>query len=349
MTDTQESQAGREPAGDGTAAHVRLAGTAGVGWSVMALAALAGRGVLAELARGRRSVDALARRCDCDAGTLLRFLRAAVVTGAVTEAEPGTFEATELGRSALPGSPGSAEGMLRLSLTPEFLLPWSAAEQVLRTGRSGFEAVFGSPFYDYLKERPELAGLFQEAMRTTSSAPALLAAYDFPATGTVADIGGGQGAVLAELLACHRGLTGVLVDLPNVVEGAAACLARAGIADRVTVVPGSFFAPLPEGADIYVLGRVLHNWPDADAVRILTRVRDAMSPAARLLIAEPMARPDEADAGAPPGHDLLMLVLLGGRTRTPEEMRVLLRNAGLREESSCADPRGDTVVVATRD
>ncbi|MFJ5677998.1 methyltransferase [Streptomyces sp. NPDC093097] len=312
----------------------------------MALAALAATGVVEVLARGRQPVDVLADRCGCAPGTLVRFLRAAAVTGAVVEVEPGVFEATELGRDTLPGAPGSAEGMLRLALTPEFLLPWSAAEQVLRTGRSGFEAVFGSRFYDYLDGRPELAGMFQEAMRTTSSAAALSTAFDFPAKATVVDVGGGQGAMLADLLARHRGLTGVLVDLPHVVEDARACLERAGVADRVSVVPGSFFDPLPAGADLYVLGRVLHNWPDADAVRILSCVRAAMPPAARLLIAEPMAYSDEGGCGAPPGHDLLMLVLLGGRTRTPEEMRALLRSAGLCEERISGHSGGESVVVA---
>jgi hypothetical protein len=105
-------------------------------------------------------------------------------------------------------------------------------------------------------------------------------------------------------------------------------LCAAAVADRVKVVPGDFFAEVPAGADAYVLARVLHDWTDEDAVRILHSVRAAMAPEARLLLVEAVVGPPNEDPAAK-FLDLMMLVSAGGRERTEDEWRVLLAAADL--------------------
>jgi hypothetical protein len=113
------------------------------------------------------------------------------------------------------------------------------------------------------------------------------------------------------------------VDLPRPVSGASELLDAAGVLDRVTFCPQSFFDPLPTGLDLYVLHKVLDDWPDREAAQILTRCADAARPHGRVIVATGVT----PDAVADP--NLLMLVLVGGKTRTLDEFRGLARGAGL--------------------
>ena len=134
------------------------------------------------------------------------------------------------------------------------------------------------------------------------------------------DVGGGNGNLLAAVLAAHPGLQGTLLDLPHVVATAQARMAEAGVADRCAVIGGSFFDGVPEGADAYMLRSVIHDWDDADAVRILTVVANAMAPASRVLLVERVIAPPNEGRDAK-FSDLNMLVSPGGRERTRKELR----------------------------
>src|SRR6201999_789166 len=104
------------------------------------------------------------------------------------------------------------------------------------------------------------------------------AGYDFSRYGTVVDVGGGHGRLLAAILNATPGARGVLFDLPQGVVGAPALFSEFGVNDRVRVVEGSFFESVPDGGDAYVLKSVIHDWPDDDALRILGNVRSAAAP-----------------------------------------------------------------------
>src|ERR671910_601302 len=165
---------------------------------------------------------------------------------------------------------------------------------------------------------------------------ALRAVRDLSSIGTVVDVGGGQGRLLAGLLEATPGLSGVLFDRPEVVAGAEAVLRAAGVADRCAVVGGDFFASVPPGGDAYVLAQIVHDWPDAEALAILSACHRAMAPGARLWVIEQVLPPED---GPNPSEragltllDLNMLVLFGGgQQRTGEEYRQLLGAAGFDE------------------
>jgi SAM-dependent methyltransferase len=185
--------------------------------------------------------------------------------------------------------------------------------------------VFGQSFFEYHAGNPEDAALFNRVMTEgiAWTAPALLKAYDFSRFEQLVDVGGGQGALLRELLAATPKLEGVLFDLPAVVAGAGAILENR-MAGRVRIVGGSFFDGVPEGADAYLLKGVIHDWSDEDAVKILGNVRRAIRPDGTLLLVESLVDSEERPAGL---GDLLMLVI-GGRDRSEEDFRRLLGEAG---------------------
>jgi hypothetical protein len=165
--------------------------------------------------------------------------------------------------------------------------------------------------------------------RTAQFAPSVAAGYDFSAMRTVADIGGGKGTLLAAILRANGHLRGVLFDLPAVVANAGEVLRAAGVADRCEIVPGDFFAGVPEGADAYIMANVLHDWDDARSVGILHNCRAAMAAGGRVLIVERLIPDDPAAALPVLLSDMNMLVFTGGMERTNAEYGDLLARAGL--------------------
>ena len=148
---------------------------------------------------------------------------------------------------------------------------------------------------------------------------ARVAELDWRAGETVVDVGGGNGALLRELLAHRPELRGIILDLPATDRDEAA------LGDRINFVPGNFFESVPEG-DVYVLSAILHDWDDERAAAVLRTVSAAAAPQARLLLLESVVLPGNEPQGAK-WLDLLMLVL-GGRERTEEDWRALLEAAG---------------------
>jgi hypothetical protein len=181
----------------------------------------------------------------------------------------------------------------------------------VETGRPAFEHMHGVPFFDYLAEHPEQSRIFDDAMTTLTAndAPAIVSAYDFSPFRRVADIGGGQGGLLFEVMRRHPHVEGTLFDLPHVVEGARARAHELGLADRLTVRSGDFFVEVPP-ADAYLLKFILHDWDDAACLRILGSCRRSISPAGSLLAIELLVPPPGV-----PGNEKLddveMMTLLG--------------------------------------
>ena len=112
------------------------------------------------------------------------------------------------------------------------------------------------------------------------------------------------------------------------------------MADRVSVVGQSFFDPLPEGGDLYLLKNLLGDWPDREAKAILGRCADAARPDGRVIILGGVS----SDESRPPSPELLMMVLVGGKSRSLSEFRDLAREAGLEVHATGRQPSGRFVV-----
>ncbi|EHR61681.1 O-methyltransferase [Saccharomonospora cyanea NA-134] len=283
-----------------------------------------------ELADGPRTVDEIARSVGADPRALLRLLRALTARGIFTEVEPGLFGHTALSEPLRDDHPLSMREAY--PLIPADIQAWSRFDVSVRTGGSAFEHVHGQGYWEHMAERPEEAHRFDGTQRaaTRLELRTILPAYDGWATiGSLVDAGGGNGAFLAGILRRFRDTHGTLLDLPHVVAGADEVLRAAGVRDRCTVVGGSFFDEIPQGADAYLLKRVLYHWDDDHARTLLSNLRSAMRPDSRLLLLEPVAEPgDELNAGKL--YDLILLTMAGGGLRSLEEIEALLDKSGLR-------------------
>jgi hypothetical protein len=285
-------------------------------------------GLADHLAAGPLPVGELAARTGTDVRSLLRLLRALATAGVFVEVETETFglePVSELLRSDHPWSLRDACGLA----APEIAALAGLAAGVT-TGRPPFEDVDGRELWEHLAAHPRESRRFQRAQRATGRlvAHAALPAYDWGGAGTIVDVGGGSGALMAAILSRHPGPRGVILDLPHVVDQARQTLTRAGVADRCEVVAGNFFDAVPAGHDVYVLSRILCRWDDRRAERILRNVRAAMRADTHLLVLDALAPADEA-ADAIGTNDLLLLSLGPGRTRTRDEVAELLADAGL--------------------
>jgi hypothetical protein len=285
------------------------------------------------LAAGPLTTDELAKRVGANADALGRLLRLLYSLGYFAHRD-GRWENNATSALLREDHPESMRDWALFLASDWIGTIWNELPASVRTGGSGTEAAFGVEYFDLMQQRPETGAMFDAAMAAASrfTAPFVSAGYDFAAFTRVCDVGGGTGTLLGAILCAHPGLHGVVLDLPDVVAGAPAELAARGVADRCEVIGGDFFASVPGGCDLYLLQSIVHDWDDESAVRILTRVREAMDPGSRVLLLEGMV-PESGVAHPSKYADLLMLVLTGkGRERTESEYAALAGRAGLRLE-----------------
>jgi hypothetical protein len=283
------------------------------------------------LASGPRTSEELAQNVGAHAPTLRRFLRGLVNLGVLEEQEQGLFNLTANAEALRSDVPDSLHGAAVLS--GELLYPARAGLlTAVKEGRTPVADYLGKPLFDYLSEQPELRALFHAGMAgiTRSVASAVAKVCEIRGRCTVIDVGGGQGALLAEVLATNPIAQGVLFDREEVLEKTPGSLTD--FMHRVKLCSGDFFKSVPKGGDLYFLSWILHDWDDDKATTILKNCRDAMKegkPGTRLFIIEAIM-PDRLARPSPAVEmDLAMLVLTGGRERTAEEYNALLNAAGL--------------------
>ncbi len=294
------------------------------------LAAAVGLGLFDRLHSRPATAAELAVETRTSAQHLGRLLRALVAMEALDEDAEGAFHTTDVG--AMFTSDGLGPAVRLFTSEPQWRA-WSRLEDSVRTGERGFDLEHGMRDWDFYALHPEIGAIFDAGMRsfTGSSATAIIAAHDFSRYTTVADIGGGDGTLIAAILAAHPGLRGILFDRAAVVERAGQRLAAQGVRDRCRTVAGDFLEEIPSGADAYVMKWILHDWEDADARRILANCRRAMETGDHLVVVERVI-PDRvgADDLEATMADLQMMVMNGGVERTESEFRELLLHSGFR-------------------
>jgi 2,7-dihydroxy-5-methyl-1-naphthoate 7-O-methyltransferase len=271
------------------------------------------------VAAGAATVPALAERAGADADALGRLVGHLVTIGVFSRAG-GSLALTGLGEQLrADGAWLDIQGAIgRADLCALHLL------ETVRTGRPAYPLTHGRPIWDDLAANPALAESFDALMgsRVRAEAPGIVAGYDWGSLGHVVDVGGGNGTLLAAILAAHPHVRGTLVDLPGAAEAA-----RATLPAGCEIVAGSFFDPLPPGADAYVLSGVLQDWDDEHALAILRRCAEA---GGRVLVIEEGLNAGEEDSLSRTGMDLRMLAFNGGRERALGDFERLAAGAGLR-------------------
>lgn len=226
---------------------------------------------------------------------LHRLLRAATVLGLVELTPDGVATLTDDGALLRRGEPGSVGRLAMLFCCEQTWRCWGDLARSVRTGENAWERITGRSTFAFFDDDPELADVFTEAMAegTRTAAPGVVASCDLAGIGSLADLGGGNGTLLAAFLSAHPTLRGVLFDSPGGLGYAGEVLGAAGVADRCGLVGGDFLQAVP-AADAYVLKCVLHDWDDERCARILSTVRAAVPDGGTLFVVEPVLPSDPA-------------------------------------------------------
>lgn len=302
-------------------------------------------GIADLLADGPLAARELAATTNVHAPSLERLLRALVSLGVFEEPAPGVFQQNALSEMLRAEHPDSMRAFVLVSALDHYG-SWANLGEVVRTGQTVSQLRAGTTTWESRARNPEANKRFNDTMAEHSRkrVVAFLEAYDCSRFGTVVDVGGGNGSVLAGILQANPHCRGILFDQPHVTSGAEARLAAAGVADRATVIGGDFFQSIPGGGDVYIFSVVLHDWDDEKAAAILRRCHDAMNGRGELLLLERVLT-----AGAPDwdAHfmDMQMLQGTGGRERTEAEWREVLGHGGFRMERALPFASGEMCVV----
>lgn len=318
-------------AATGLPAHRQVIQMATAFWVSRAVYVAARLGLADLLGDGLKTAQELADSTQTHAPSLYRLLRTLASQGLFTESGEHRFALTPLGATLKTGAPGAARSTVIALAGPWMWGAWSEFLYSVQTGRTAFDKVWGMPVFDYLAEHADEARFFGEAMIGVHGGepPAVAAAFDLSGVGTVVDVGGGTGTLLATILRTHPQLRGILYELPHVVAEARATLTESGVGDRCSVMSGNFFESVPAGGDAYVLSHVIHDWDEGKCLTILRNCRQAMKGHGRLLIVE-FVLPSGNEPHPGKILDLVMLTVPGGVERSGEEYAALLEKAGFR-------------------
>lgn len=311
-----------------------------------ALRAAVQAGVADHLIDGPKSAEQLAELGGVAAGHLSRILRFLATRGLFRQDETGAFQLTPAAELLRSDSPVSLAPIVRLFTDETYWRPAGRLDDTVRTGGTVFAEIFGAPFFDHVIADEQRRREFDTALAQVSTLEqgAIAGSYAFPETGTVVDVAGGRGGMLHAVLSRNPGLRGVLFDRTPVL--AEHTLARdPAIAGRWEIAAGDFLTAVPDGGDVYLLKRILHDKSDAECLSVLKTCREAMSDSARLLI---------IDAVVPPGFgphqavvaDLLMMTVWDGKERTADEFTDLLAAADLKLSQIVATPTALSVIEA---
>jgi len=260
---------------------------------------------------------------------LNRVMRFLAGEGVFTQDALGRYELNDAAHLLRSDAPNSLRPMALYLGAPYIWAAWGRLFDSVTLGTVAFEAAHGIQRWDYEAAHPHDYALFQryQSVAAVRRSPA---AYDFSGMTSVVDVGGGDGTMLAGVLRAYPDLRGILFDVPEVIGRARTVIAEADMTDRCELVEGSFFETVPAGGEAYILSNILHDWPDAECLRILRTCRKAMSAGARLIVVEAVVPGDSAAPSAVRYGDLQMMALTGGMQRTLEEFEALFTPTGFR-------------------
>lgn len=281
------------------------------------------------LSAGPLDAEELARRAGLHPLSTIRALRLLTGFGIFKEVKTGSFANNGASSLLLDGTGGMRKFAWWFT-SPANWKAIGAVDHCLLTGESAWVKVLGESLWEYLRTHPEdlaaFNGMFVE-LRAADHA-AIAKAYNWNSVKRIVDVGGGNGSLLATILAAHPHLRGTVFDQPEVVSAAAECLAARGVSHRCEILAGSFFDPIPAQGDVWILSQIMHDWDDAACRRILTRCRESMQQGDRLLVVEMVTVPCRPNMQTAL-NDISMLVTFGeARQRTEDEYRQLFSGCG---------------------
>ena len=299
-----------------------------------------------ELAQGPRTVAELASATQAHTDSLYRLLRTLAGMGVFAEEPDLRFRLTPSAELLRSGTPDSIRALAEVTGEEWMWRPWGALLDTVRTGETAFDRLYGKNTFEWFKEHPAAARIFDEfqAQNTAMTADEVAAAYDFSAARTIVDVGGGEGVLIATLLRRNPSLHGILFELEHVIASARTKLDRA-ISARCALAAGDFFQAVPEGGNLYVLKSILHDWDDNRCGLILRNCRRAMTGDSKVLVVEEIICGRNLPCLAKEA-DIQMMVRNGGRNRTDREYRDLLAKSGFASARVIPSRVGPSIIEA---
>jgi acetylserotonin N-methyltransferase len=288
-------------------------------------------GVFDALEPGPLSLQALAERLESNRDALERLLDACVGLSLLVRRD-GLYENTAVAHTYLcEHSPLRMTGYLNYS--NEFLWKmWGNLEGAVREGTHRWHQTFGwdGPIFSSFFRTEDAKREFLMGMHAQGqlSSPKVVAAFDLSRFRRLVDLGGATGHLA--IAACERypTLRATVLDLPEVVGLAREVVGASSVSERIDVIPGDFFSDSLPDADLFSLGRIIHDWTEAKAKKLLERIHETLPTGGALLIAEKLLAPDKSGPSWAQMQNLNMLVCTEGKERTLDEYRVLLADAG---------------------
>lgn len=270
-------------------------------------------------------------KLNADASATSRLLETCFSLGLLS-LQNGHFSNTELASAYLrPSSPQALTGYIDYSNRVLYDC-WGHLEDAVREGTPRWAQTYGSdrPIFEHFFSTPEKMRAFTMGMHglglTTS--PSVVHAFDLSGFRTMVDLGAATGHLVITACEVWPNLRGTALDFPKVLPMAEEYIAQSPAKDRLKVQPGDFFEDDLPPADLYALGRVLHDWTEEKIQLLLRRIYESLPTGGALLIAEKLI---EADRSGPLNahlQSLSMLIVTEGKERSLSEYRALLRNAG---------------------
>lgn len=291
-------------------------------------------GVFDRLLSGPADVRALAADLACNQDALERLLDACAGLGLLRK-KAGAYSNQPVAETYLTrSSTATLAGYILYSDRALYSL-WGKLEDAVREGSNRWKQVFGvgGGVFENLFSTPEARRDFLMGMNGFGllSSPRVAAAFDLNRFHKLVDLGGATGHLPIEACKRFSNLRAAVFDLPGVIDLAREYIARAGFADRIEVIAGNFFEDALPEADLFSLGRILHDWSEEKIRKLLKKIFDRLPSSGALLVAERLLSEDKTGPLPALTQSLNMLVCVEGKERTLSEYEALLREAGFIE------------------
>jgi len=319
-------------------------------WSKTMFAAV-GLGVFDALAGGGKSAATLATELRVNADALERLLGACVVLQLLRK-NGDQFENTPAANAYLTqSSPARLTGYINYSNTTMWKL-WANLEDAIREGTHRWKQTFGW-------DRPIFANLFSDEHKGREfllgmhgfgliSSPHVVTAFDLSRFRCLCDLGGATGHLA--IAACRRcpELNAIVFDLPEAMPLAHKVIGASTVAKRIKLVPGDFFVDALPQADLFALGRIVHDWSEAKIHKLLSRIYQRLPSGGGVLIAEKILLDDKTGPRWAQMQNLNMLTCTEGKERTLAEYEVILSDIGFIDVQGCRTPSPLDAILAIK-
>jgi acetylserotonin O-methyltransferase len=291
-------------------------------------------GVFDSLLDGGMTAESLATKLICQAAPLQTLLESCVCLG-LLDINNGRFVLTPASQRYLTTtSPERMTGYISYSNNVMWKM-WAHLEDAVRSGENRWQQTFGlsGPIFSHFFRTPEAMNEFLWGMHGFGmiTSPVIVKALDLSRFKIMCDLGGATGHWVIAACQQYPQLRGIVFDLPHALDLARQTVNQAGLQERIQVLGGDFFEGQLPQADLYALGRIVHDWSEEKIRQLLKRIYQALPAGGGLLIGEKIIDEDRRGPRWALMQSLNMLICTEGKERSATEYKTLLREAGFQD------------------